>query len=179
MIERLLEADRLLALGMDQQAEKIYWQAAELDPRNAIAIVGLARVASDRGDDRTALQFAHKALEIDPENPTAMRLAARLEGNVAHRASAAPAPEPELAPEPEAAPAPEPEAAPEPELAPEPEPAPAPEPATAIATAATATATTTAGTVDPLATTAARSRPRPDRRSAPRRGLLRRLMGDR
>ena len=42
MIERLLEADRLLALGMDQQAEKIYWQAAELDPRNAIAIVGLA-----------------------------------------------------------------------------------------------------------------------------------------
>jgi len=79
MIERLLEADRLLAMGMHEQAERIYWQAAEMDPRNAIAIVGLARVASDRGDDRTALQFAHKALEIDPENPAAIRLSARLE----------------------------------------------------------------------------------------------------
>jgi tetratricopeptide (TPR) repeat protein len=85
MIERLLEADRLLALGMDEAAERIYWQAAETDPRNAIAIVGLARVASDRGDDRTALQFAHKALEIDPENPAAIRLSARLEEIIHYR----------------------------------------------------------------------------------------------
>jgi tetratricopeptide (TPR) repeat protein len=88
MIERLLEADRLLALGMDEQAERIYWQAAEVDPRNAIAIVGLARVASDRGDDRTALQFAHKALEIDPENPAAIRLSARLEEIIRYREEA-------------------------------------------------------------------------------------------
>jgi tetratricopeptide (TPR) repeat protein len=79
MIERLLEADRLLALGLTDQAERIYWQAVELDPRNAIAVVGLARVASERGDDRTALEFARKALEIDPESPAASRLAARFE----------------------------------------------------------------------------------------------------
>lgn len=85
MIERLLEADRLLALGLDEKAERIYWQAAEVDPRNAIAIVGLARVASERGDDRTALQFAHKALEIDGENPAAIRLAARLEEIIRYR----------------------------------------------------------------------------------------------
>jgi tetratricopeptide (TPR) repeat protein len=89
MIERLLEADRLLALGLTDQAERIYWQAVETDPRNAIAVVGLARVASERGDDRTALEFARKAHEIDPENPAAMRLAARLEEIVATREAAA------------------------------------------------------------------------------------------
>ena len=85
MIERLLEADRLLALGLTDQAERIYCQAVETDPRNAIAVVGLARVASERGDDRTALEFARKALAIDPENPAAVRLTARLAEIVATR----------------------------------------------------------------------------------------------
>lgn len=85
MIERLLEADRLLALGLTDQAERIYWQAVETDPRNAIAVVGLARVASERGDDRTALEFARKARDIDPENPAAIRLTARLEEIIATR----------------------------------------------------------------------------------------------
>ncbi len=89
MIERLLEADRLLALGLTDQAERIYWQAAEMDPRDAIAVVGLARVASEKGDDRTALEFARKAVQIDPENPAAQRLAARLEEILAAREAAA------------------------------------------------------------------------------------------
>jgi tetratricopeptide (TPR) repeat protein len=90
MIERLLEADRLLALGLHGQAERIYWQAAELDPRNTIAVVGLARVALEKGDDRTALEFGRKALEIDPESPSAQRLVARLEEVVAYRGEAVP-----------------------------------------------------------------------------------------
>ncbi len=89
MIERLLEADRLLALGLTDQAERIYWQAVETDPQNAIAVVGLARVASERGDDRTALEFARKARAIDPENPAAFRLTARLEEIIATREGSA------------------------------------------------------------------------------------------
>jgi tetratricopeptide (TPR) repeat protein len=107
MIERLLEADRLLALGLTDQAERIYRQAVETDPRNAIAVVGLARVASERGDDRTALEFARKALAIDPENPAAVRLTARLAEIVATREEAAAAAA-VAAPAPGAAPAPPP-----------------------------------------------------------------------
>ena len=107
MIERLLEADRLLALGLTDQAERIYRQAVETDPQNAIAVVGLARVASERGDDRTALEFARKALAIDPENPAAVRLTARLAEIVATREEAAAAAA-VAAPAPGAAPAPPP-----------------------------------------------------------------------
>ena len=78
MIELLLSAERSLSVGQLDAAERLYWQAIENDPRNSIAVVGLARVALDRGDDRTAYQFARKALEIDADNPAAQRLVARL-----------------------------------------------------------------------------------------------------
>jgi tetratricopeptide (TPR) repeat protein len=78
MIELMLEAERALSMGLVEQAERCYWQAVESDGRNAIAIVGLARVALERGDDRTALEFARKALDVDPENGTANRLVQRL-----------------------------------------------------------------------------------------------------
>ena len=78
MIELMLEAERALAMGLVDQAERCYWQAAESDGRNAIAIVGLARVALERSDERTALEFARKALEVDPENGAAARLVERL-----------------------------------------------------------------------------------------------------
>ena len=78
MIEALLQAERLLVHGMVDQAERIYAGALEQDPMNAIAVVGLARVALERGDDRLAYERALRALEIDPENAAAVRLEARL-----------------------------------------------------------------------------------------------------
>jgi len=78
MIEILLDAERNLTIGMLDHAEKLYWQAIENDPQNAIAVVGLARVALERGDERTAYAFAVQALTLDPENAAAVRLETRL-----------------------------------------------------------------------------------------------------
>jgi Flp pilus assembly protein TadD len=102
VIEIILQAERALSVGQLEQAERLYRQAAELDPRNSIAVVGLARVALDRGDDRGAYTLARRALEIDPENAAAQRLADRLDEVIRFRGEEPPAPEaaPSVSPEP-------------------------------------------------------------------------------
>ena len=65
MIEPLLQAERLLVHGQVNAAERIYQSTIAADPRNSIAVVGLARVALERGDDRLAYEKACQALEID------------------------------------------------------------------------------------------------------------------
>ena len=90
MIEILLQAERALSMGMLDQAERMYRQAADADPRNSIAVVGLARVALERGDEPAAWRFSKEALEIDPENVAASRLAERLEEVWAYRGASLP-----------------------------------------------------------------------------------------
>jgi tetratricopeptide (TPR) repeat protein len=75
MIELLLAADRLLVAGDLDRAERIYQQVVEADPRNAIAVVGLAQVARARGLSANAADLLWRALEIDPEDQAAQRLA--------------------------------------------------------------------------------------------------------
>ena len=97
MIELLLAAERMLATGDLDHAERLFSQVAEADPRNAIAVVGLAEVATARGNDAGALEAARRALQIDPDNAAARRMIERLEA-VALRPESATTPEPEAAP---------------------------------------------------------------------------------
>ena len=74
MFELLLQADRALADGSLDQAERTYWQLIDLDPTNAIAVAGLARISLERGDEKAAREFADRALGIDPDSIAARRV---------------------------------------------------------------------------------------------------------
>lgn len=74
----MLEAERAMAVGLLDQAERYYAQVAAADPKNSIAVVGLARVALERGDQRGAYTFARRALAMDPDNPMASHLSQRM-----------------------------------------------------------------------------------------------------
>ena len=100
----MLQAERYLVMGLVDQAERLYRQAADADPRNSIAVVGLARVALERADDAEALRQARRALAIDPENVAADRLVARLEEVMTARGEALPPSEPTNPPTKEARP---------------------------------------------------------------------------
>lgn len=78
MIERLLAGEGALARGELDAAERLFAQVADADPRNAIAVVGLARVARRRDDPGTARRLAEQALAIDPDEAAATRLLAEL-----------------------------------------------------------------------------------------------------
>ena len=108
MIELLLQAERALAMGLVDHAERLYLQAVAADPLNSIAVVGLARVALERADDVEAYRRARQALRIDPENVAAVRLSERLEEVFAHRGQALPPIEPAVTTRPAPTPAPAP-----------------------------------------------------------------------
>jgi tetratricopeptide (TPR) repeat protein len=79
MIERLLAAEDALARGDLDVAERLFTQVADADARNAIAVVGLARVAAERGKGDEAIATLRRALEIDPDEAAALRLLRRYE----------------------------------------------------------------------------------------------------
>ena len=79
MIERLLAGEAAIARDDLEIADRLFSQVADADPRNAIAVVGLARIAARRGDDERARALAGRALEIDPDEAAATRLLAELD----------------------------------------------------------------------------------------------------
>ena len=88
MFELLLQAEGALSVGLLDRAETLYLQVERADPRNAIAVVGLSRVALERGRQQDALELARRALAIDPENVAAQRMVQRLEEVLAYRGEA-------------------------------------------------------------------------------------------
>lgn len=94
MIERLLAADAALDRDDLDVAQRLFTQVADADPRNAIAVVGLARVAARREAPEQARALARRALDIDPEEAAARRLLTELDTPEAVDAIAA-TPEPE------------------------------------------------------------------------------------
>jgi tetratricopeptide (TPR) repeat protein len=78
MIERLLAAEAALDRGDVDLAHGLYTQVAGADPRNAIAVVGLARVAQRRAQPREARDLAQRALAIDHDEAAAWRLLGEL-----------------------------------------------------------------------------------------------------
>ncbi len=92
MIELLIQAERALEMGRVDAAEALYRQVAEADPRNAIAVVGLARVTLERGDELGAYLQARRALTIDRENSAAARMVERLAEVMRYRGDDVPGP---------------------------------------------------------------------------------------
>jgi hypothetical protein len=94
MNEPLLEAERAFVAGLLDQAERLFDGVARQDPGNSIAIVGLARVALERGDELHALELARRAQAIDPDNAAARRMADRIVEVRTFRGDETPAPAP-------------------------------------------------------------------------------------
>jgi len=90
MIEMMLEAERALAVGLLDHAERLYSHVAAADPRNAIAVVGLARAALERDDEPGAYLLARRALILDADNPAASHLAQRIAEIMAGRGETPP-----------------------------------------------------------------------------------------
>jgi len=101
VIEQILQADRYLQVDQVTKARDMYERVVEMDPGNAIAVVGVARCALADGDDHEAYRLASRALEIDPENDMARRMEARLaeilaiRGEAVERSAAAATPAPQ------------------------------------------------------------------------------------
>jgi thioredoxin-like negative regulator of GroEL len=89
--EKQLQADRYLLYGLLDQAEALYGEVLQAEPRNGEAAFGMARVALERGEEQTAYERVQVAVSLDPGNDDAQRLARRLREILEARRSGPPA----------------------------------------------------------------------------------------
>ena len=87
MSDELLAAERAISFGMVDEAERLYRLAIAADPTSSVAVVGLAGVALERGDQAGALVLARQAVALEPANEAASRLVTRLEEILHYRGS--------------------------------------------------------------------------------------------
>ncbi len=66
-----LRGDALRGLEKPSEAEKTYKSALALNPKDARALVGLARLAATADDPESASRYVQQALATDPKNPQA------------------------------------------------------------------------------------------------------------
>lgn len=85
MNERLLQADRLLIVGLIDQAGRIYRDVLDVEPRNSQALIGLANCEVEQGNLLAGYEFALRVLEVDRTNSVALRMEARLSEILATR----------------------------------------------------------------------------------------------
>lgn len=77
----LLEAYRALNHGEYMLAQQQYRQVLQRDMRNIDALLGMAVIAQQQGQDVEAQTWHQKVLEIDPRNDIALSYLARLQNN--------------------------------------------------------------------------------------------------
>lgn len=80
----LLEGERLLVVGLIDRAEAAFRRALD-EGQSAAALVGLSRVALERGHDGAAYRHVVEALAVDPDDEAALRMEARLSEVLAAR----------------------------------------------------------------------------------------------
>lgn len=76
----LAEAYAALAAGRLDEAERLYREAAALQPRHPDVLLGLAAAAERRGDRPAAAAAYARVLEIEPDHPVALAAVAELSG---------------------------------------------------------------------------------------------------
>lgn len=84
------EAEIALTSGRLERAESLFLERLATEPADVLAIVGLAEVALERGDDRRACEIARWALHLDPRDDLAGRLVSRLEEVMRYRGETPP-----------------------------------------------------------------------------------------
>lgn len=87
----LHEAELALTTGRLDRAEGLFLERLGVTPSDALAVVGLAQVALERGDEPRALELGRWALRLDPAEDQAVRFVSRLEEVMRYRGDEPPA----------------------------------------------------------------------------------------